>query len=59
MVATQCPNCASRAIGQVGPDQFYCWDCCIEWQARASGDELYMINEEGDLYPFPDSELGG
>lgn len=54
-----CPNCASRAIGQVGPDQFYCWDCCIEWQTRADGDEMFLIDEEGDLYPFTDSQQGG
>ena len=54
-----CPSCGSRATGQVGPDQYYCWDCCIEWQTRADGDEMFLIDEEGDLYPFTDSQQGG
>ncbi len=53
-----CPGCGSRATGQVGPDQFYCWDCCIEWQLGPQGNQLYMIGEEGDLIPVDPAEGG-
>lgn len=54
-----CPSCGSRATGQVGPDQFYCWDCCIEWQPTPAGSQRFLIGEEGDLIPVLDPEEGG
>jgi len=55
-----CPSCGSRATGQVGPDQYYCWDCCVEWQAASDGQsQIFLIGEEGDLIPFADPAEGG
>lgn len=55
-----CPGCGSRSTGQVGPGQFYCWDCCIEWQIGPQGEEqLFLVGEEGDLLPYVDPTEGG
>lgn len=44
-----CPHCGSRAVGRVGTDQYYCWECCIEWNVTPSGNRLFWVDEEGEL----------
>lgn len=45
----RCPSCGSRGIGRVATDQYYCWDCCVEFTAGRSGVKIYQINEEGEM----------
>lgn len=44
-----CPNCHSRCLGRVGVDQYYCWDCCVEWVEAEDGPHLFAVDEEGEL----------
>lgn len=46
-----CPACSSRATGEIGPEQFFCRDCCVEF--HVSGDEVstYEISADGALSP--------
>ena len=54
-----CPNCGSRSTGRVGVDQYYCWDCCVEWVETESGPRLYSVDEEGDLIALEDGAVSG
>ena len=45
-----CPECGSRAIGKVATNQYYCWDCCIEFaENQDSTIELYEVDLDGEL----------
>lgn len=49
-----CPNCASKNIGKISANQFYCWNCCIE--LTLEGDQLLMnqVEEDGTLTSLDD-----
>lgn len=44
-----CPSCGGRAIGKVGTDQFYCWDCCVEFLLDDDEIEVFEVDPDGDL----------
>lgn len=44
-----CPQCGSRAIGRVAVDQYYCWECCIEFALSGEAVRCFQVNEEGEL----------
>ena len=44
-----CPRCGSRAVGCVGTDQYYCWDCYIEFALTKNGLKLFEVDDEGEL----------
>lgn len=53
----QCPICGGRATGKVGVDQYFCWDCCVEYRIGKEGVQLFEIDEDGSLVAFdPDNE---
>lgn len=41
-----CPVCGQKAIGKVGVEQYYCWECCVEFMMR--GDHVKVFNVEMD-----------
>ncbi|KKM09249.1 hypothetical protein SY88_19665 [Clostridiales bacterium PH28_bin88] len=45
-MAGRCPLCGGRAIGQVGVDQYYCWDCFVEFNEKK---QVFEIAEDGSL----------
>lgn len=47
-----CPVCGGRASGKVGVDQYYCWDCCMEYRLNKEGIQIYEIAEDGSLVSF-------
>lgn len=52
-----CPHCHGRAIGKVGANHYYCWDCCIEFSSSAKGIEMYRVEDDGTLVLITDTEL--
>lgn len=45
-----CPLCNSIDTGKVGTDQYYCWNCLIEFTTKGpSGFTAYYVDEEGTL----------
>lgn len=48
--------CNSRALGKVGVEQYYCWDCCIEFAVNKRGVELYEVLDDGSLESISDFE---
>lgn len=48
----QCPSCGGKATGKVGVDQYYCWDCCVEYRLNKEGVQIYEVAEDGSLVAF-------
>lgn len=54
----RCPICGGKATGKVGVDQYYCWDCCIEYRINKEGVQIYEVAEDGSLVAFdPQNEF--
>jgi len=55
-----CPKCKSRAIGKIGQNQYYCWDCNIEFVTTKDGYRMYRLESDGTLLPesLEDAESG-
>ncbi|HUX46695.1 MAG TPA: hypothetical protein VMV58_01655 [Desulfosporosinus sp.] len=52
-----CPVCSGRAIGKVGVEQFYCWDCCVEFTTQTNKVVIYDLAEDGSLVAWVDPAL--
>ena len=52
-----CPVCSGRAIGKVGVEQFYCWDCCVEFTTQTDKVVIYDLAEDGSLVAWDDPTL--
>lgn len=44
-----CPKCKSRAIGKIGQNQYYCWDCNIEFVPTKDGFRMYRLEPDGTI----------
>lgn len=42
-----CPKCRSRATGKIGQNQYYCWDCNIEFTPTGDGFRMYRLEADG------------
>lgn len=47
-----CPVCGGKATGKVGVEQYYCWDCCLEYRKDQEGVQIYEVEEDGNLVAF-------
>jgi hypothetical protein len=47
-----CPVCERRAIGKVGVDQYYCWECCVEFVQRGQEVKIFNVETDGSLTLF-------
>lgn len=47
-----CPVCGSRAVGKVGLEQYYCWECFVEYQCQGSDIKIFSVTEDGSLVDF-------
>lgn len=41
-----CPVCNRKDVGRIGENQFFCWNCDVEFNNAA---EVYKISEDGNL----------
>jgi len=44
-----CPLCGGKTVGKIGADQFYCWDCLVEYDSQ---NRVYQVAEDGSLIAF-------
>ncbi|MGP4041762.1 hypothetical protein ACTWP4_17940 [Gracilibacillus sp. D59] len=49
-----CPNCRSKNIGVIGPEQYYCWDCFIELSVQNNMLHLHEVEMDGSLSSLDD-----
>lgn len=45
----RCPVCGGKSVGQVGLNQYYCWDCFVEYDSK---NQVFSIAEDGTLSDF-------
>lgn len=50
----RCPNCNCRDIGKIGTNQYYCWECFVEFSVNGEQVKLFNVEEDGSL-----SMIGG
>lgn len=51
-----CPVCGQRGIGKVGIDQYFCWECCVEFVIQGQTIKVFNVEEDGTLTSFAESE---
>lgn len=44
-----CPICGGKSTGRVGQDQYYCWDCCVEFRLNKEGVQIFELTEDGSV----------
>lgn len=50
-----CVNCQSKDIGKIGTNQYYCWNCCIEFTTSGSKvASVFQVEEDGSLHSLND-----
>lgn len=52
----KCPVCGQRSIGKVGADQYFCWDCCVEFVINGQTTDIYNVEPDGTLSQFNSSQ---
>lgn len=48
----KCPVCNGVQTGKVGVDQYYCWNCFVEFAVQKDGVEVYEVAEDGSLLAY-------
>lgn len=49
-----CPVCARKAVGKVGADQYFCWECCVEFALRGEQVKIFNVEPDGSLTSYAD-----
>lgn len=49
-----CPVCGGRQTGKVGVEQYYCWNCCIEFNSHTDKVVVFDLEEDGTLVAWED-----
>ena len=44
-----CPVCGQTTTGKVGTDQYYCWECCVEFLIKDAEVAVYNVEADGTL----------
>lgn len=48
----ECPLCSNKFVGKVGSNQFYCWECCVEFFVKKDKTLVYKVCDDGTLLPY-------
>ncbi|NLZ92549.1 MAG: hypothetical protein GX922_00825 [Firmicutes bacterium] len=55
----KCPLCNSVDTGKVGTNQYYCWNCLLEFTMDGPNEfTAYYVDEEGTLISLAEMEQG-
>ncbi|MCR4442040.1 MAG: hypothetical protein QHH10_07500 [Peptococcaceae bacterium] len=54
-----CPVCSGKAVGRVGIDRYYCWNCFLEYQLYGSEVRIYSVSEDGSLVDYEQAGITG
>jgi hypothetical protein len=48
----RCPLCSSADTGKVGNNQYYCWQCLMEFKANPQHPAcMFYVEADGSLIP--------
>ncbi|MDX9872154.1 MAG: hypothetical protein RBT41_07020 [Clostridia bacterium] len=53
----ECPVCSGRAVGRVGLEQYYCWNCFHEFQYHDDVLKVFTVAEDGSLVEYTQAEI--
>lgn len=48
-MVSNCPVCKRQMIGKVGTDQYYCWECCVEFSVSGQTVQVFAVELDGTL----------
>ncbi|SHM83831.1 hypothetical protein SAMN05660826_02115 [Caldanaerovirga acetigignens] len=51
-----CPLCGGNSTGKVGNNQYYCWDCYVEFSVNHNKVTIYELADDGTLLPYGRNE---
>lgn len=55
MADTNCPVCGHNNYGKIGNNQFYCWNCFVEYEVNGPNNiTIYEVAEDGSLINYAD-----
>lgn len=54
-----CPVCHSKSVGKIGSNQYYCWDCCIEFLEQKNKVSVFEVADDGTLLACDDTVISG
>jgi len=52
-----CPVCGGKSVGRVGVEQFYCWNCYLEYQIQGENIKIFSVAEDGSLIDYAPAEI--
>lgn len=55
MMSFKCPVCGGLQVGRVGSDQYYCWNCFLEFNYAKGRVNLFEVAEDGSLLAMDES----
>ncbi|WP_148865514.1 hypothetical protein [Thermosediminibacter litoriperuensis] len=47
-----CPLCGGNSTGRVGTNQYYCWDCFVEFSINNNKVTVFELCDDGSLVPY-------
>lgn len=47
-----CPLCQKGSIGKVGNNQYYCWECYVEFSIKEDKVIIYEVCDDGTLLVY-------
>ncbi|MGB9976225.1 hypothetical protein [Thermovenabulum sp.] len=47
-----CPICGKNEIGKVGTNQYFCWECLMEFSVNSNKIVVYEVADDGSLIPY-------
>ncbi len=51
-----CPVCNGNAVGKVGVEQYYCWNCFIEFNTLKEDVQIFNVEEDGSLVSVAETD---
>lgn len=57
MEVNKCPVCRGLQVGRVGSDQYYCWNCFLEFNFHKGKINLYEVAEDGSLQALEETQI--
>ncbi|SDB97124.1 hypothetical protein SAMN05421734_103203 [Pelagirhabdus alkalitolerans] len=50
----RCLNCGSNHLGEIGPSQYYCWNCYVEIKKERHLYDVAGLDRDGTLVSLND-----
>ena len=53
VIIMQCPLCGTSDTGKVGTNQYYCWECLLEFRLYSQEkSRMFYVESDGSLIPL-------